>query len=174
MRRLVLFVVGLTLIVSVPARAQVVTPPYSTPPTMQAFQATGLSMPYTIGIGTVGGSQLVIPAGTLTLTDNQYSCAAPQFPACNIVYWPGVGTTLLVTSLPQTAFLTGTSVVAYITTSGGAITGVTTAAATLQIPGGVPVLGWYNAANTGGLRLPICNSLVKAGCQANSGSLSGY
>src|SRR5712692_7162576 len=81
--------------------------PYSGPPTLQAFAATGLSMPYTTGTVTVGGFQQVLVSGTIVLTDNQNDCYAPQFAACNIVYWPGSGSVLLSTTSPLVAFTLG-------------------------------------------------------------------
>ena len=158
--------------------AQVPVPPLGGPPVVQAFAATGLSMPYTQGAGTIGGYQQYIPAGSVVLTDNQYSCIAPQFAACNIIYWPGFGQVLLATTLPAAAFAAGTTVIDFITTGGGIITGVTSASQGIPVPAGVPIPQWFNPSASGalptGLRLPVCNSLLRSGCQVNAGTLSGY
>ncbi len=155
-----------------------VVPPLSGPPTVQAFAATGLSLPYTQGAGTIGGMQQYIPSGTVTLVDNQFSCIAPQFAACNIVYWPGAGQVLLSTTIPAVAFAAGTSVIDFITTGGGAILGVTSASLGIPVPAGVPIPQWFNPSASGalptGIRLPVCNSLIRVGCQVSAGTLSGY
>lgn len=142
---------------------------YSGPPVMQAFQATGLSMPYTPGAITVGGYQQTVAAGSVTLFDNQVGpCAAPQFANCNIVYWNG-GTTLAVTTSPNVAFAPGTMPIAYITTGGGAILTVVTSNLSMNAPDGAVI------PPTVGLRLPVCNALLKQGCQQPLfGSLNGY
>jgi hypothetical protein len=148
------------------------------PPVIQAFAATGLLTPYTQGAGTIGGMQQYIPAGTLLLTDNQYSCIAPQFAACNIVYWPGFGQTLLTTTIPAVAFNAGTTVIDFITTAGGLITSVTSASQGVPAPAGVPIPQWFNPVVSGalptGLKLPVCNQILRVGCQVGAATLSGY
>ena len=148
-------------------------------PTLQAFQATGLSMPYTAGTVTVGGTQLSIPLGAVVLTDNQTSCTAPQFMACNFVYWNGINTSLSVTTSPSLAFAAGNAILGFVTTNGGVIQAVTyfSQAGNMSdnlIPAGVTLGG------PGGIRQPVCNALTTrtytlySGCQLPTGSLSGY
>lgn len=141
-------------------------------PTLQPFQATGLSMPYTTGTVTVGGLQQVINAGSVTLTDNQNNCSAPQFPACNFVYWAGSGVTLSTTTSPQVAFAPGTAIVGFVPTTGGVVGSAVyfSQAGNMSdnlIPAGVIV-------GSTGFRLPLCNLLLKTNCQVATTSLSGY
>lgn len=158
--------IGLLVLASV-AGAQ----PYSSPPTLQAFQATGLSMPYTAGIVQVGGTQQVIQLGAVTLTDNMGSCTAPQYAQCNLVYWNGNSTTLSVTLVPQVAFSPGNAIVGFVTTNGGAIVNVVTFSQASMLNDNLVPTGTMIG---GGLRLPICNAILKQGCQPSLGSLNGY
>jgi hypothetical protein len=162
MRRLILIAV---LVLGLPLGA--LAQGYTTPPTLQAFQATGLTLPYTAGIATSAGLQQTILAGSVVLTDNQGQCNPPQFAACNFVYWPGSGTILLNTTLPATASVPGAQVIGYVTTAGGKITNIVTGNTTYNVPDGVPI-------PPGGMRLPVCNALITKFCQASTGSLSGY
>lgn len=164
MKRIIfVLLVGLLLVAE---RVSAQTPPYSGPPILQP--ATGLTQPYTIGTVTVGGFQAIVQAGSLTLTDNQYSCGAPQFAACNIVYWNSTSpSTLSVTSTPSVAFAVGNAALWYVTTVGGLVTNVVAWSQVPDVPPGIAV-------STSGFRLPLCNALLKQGCQASSGSLSGY
>lgn len=149
---------------------------YSTPPTLQAFQAgvttaTTLTLPYTIGIVQVGGAQQIIQPGSVALTDNMYACNAPQYAACNFIYWSGVGTGLLTTTSPQTAFAAGNAIVGFVTTTGGVIVNVVTFFQATELSDNL--LPINVSPSNGGLRLPVCNALLKQGCQAPLGSLSG-
>ena len=150
---------------------------YTTPPTLQAFQTTNLTLPYTAGLVTVGGSQQQINAGTVTLANNQTRCLSPQYAACNFVYWAGIGVALSTTTSPQTAFAAGNAIVGFVTTAGTTITNVVyfSQAANVSdnlVPAGVALGG------NSGLRLSLCNAIraysLYSGCQITTGSLSGY
>lgn len=145
-------------------------PPYSNPPIMQAFQTTNLVLPYTSGTIIASGGVVVIPSGTVTLTDNEQFCAPPQYVACNVVYWKG-GTTLSVTTVAAEAFTPGQSVVAVVTTRGGQVLSVLTAGQLSTTSDNfTPVRTPVN----NGLRLPLCGNVLTVGCQQPTGSLNGY
>ena len=164
MKRLLCFVFAVTL--GGIALAQ--TPPYGTPPILRA-PASGMVMTYTIGTITVGGWQIIIPAGSVTILDNEYSCNAPPYPACNSIYWAGPGLSLSSTTDPRVAFSPGVAAIGFVTTKGGVVQNIVyRPTSTQMVP---PSL----VGATIGLRLPICNAVLKTSCQvAIQGSLSGY
>ncbi len=166
MRRLSCTLIGLLAL-----GATLTAQPYSTPPTLQAYLATGLTLPYTIGTVYNGGFAQTIQPGNVTLTDNMTNCRAPQYAACNLVYWNGSSTALSITTSPTVAFSSGTAIIGFVTTSGGAIVNIVSFAQASQgsgnlVPAGTPT--------TSGLRLPICNAIINQGCQGAVKSLNGY
>jgi hypothetical protein len=162
MKRLLL-AVGLVWLATGEGLAQ----PYGGLPVLRA-PTTGLTLTYATGTVTVGGWQTVLPLGSITVADNRYSCSAPQFAACNLIYWAGTGTALLTTTDPTVAFTPGMAVVAYVTTRGGVVVNIVYPPTSTQlVPAGV-------VTSSGAMRLPLCNSLLTQGCQAATKSLSGY
>jgi hypothetical protein len=149
---------------------------YSFPPVLQPFQSapgTPLVVPYSAGTITVGGFQTALPVGSITLADNQSNCGAPQFAACNIIYWtPTAPTVLSVTSNPSVAFSSGNTVVDYVTTMGGTVSSVVVASLTLEGTPGSQV----GFATGGSSLLPICNPVILGflKCQPRNQTLSGY
>lgn len=166
-RRLPLAVLIWALLAGPSVAAAQTTPVYSAMPTLRQPD-TGLVITYNVGAATLGGFQQVIQSGSITVADNKQNCQMPQFVSCNIVYWPGTGTTLATTLYPATAFQAGNVVAGYVTTYNGNVTGVYTPALTSQLPPGMAVT------NSVGLRLPLCNAVLKKNCQAAVNTLSGY
>jgi hypothetical protein len=157
--------------VSAQLRAQVAFGPAPVLNPSAAAPATPLLVPYTAGTITSGGYQVNIPLGTIQLIDNQYACGAPQFAACNFIYWTPGASTLLVTNVPLIAFQNGNAVLWFISTFGGTVTNMVAWSQAADTPAGIAVTG---VASTG-LRAPICNALLQQACQpAVRGSLSGY
>jgi len=104
---------------------------------MPAFTYSGTALSYTAGTIYAGGTAEAITASgasPLTATTSEGQCTAPfnqAATACNFVYWTS-GTGLSITTSYATAYNGGQNViVAYVTTSSTAITGVTPASLTL-------------------------------------------
>ena len=129
---------------------------YTRPPT-PVLPASGLTVLYSDGTVTSGGRQLTINAGSLILTNNMTNCAAPQFIACNIVYWDGHSASLSVTTDPPTAFAVGQTVVGFMTTSGGNVVSFVGAAASYEGLPGAPTINF-------GLPLATCNPVRRINC----------
>lgn len=111
--------------------------------------ASGLVVTYTNGTIAVGGTQQSITTNTVTVSDNQTSCLAPAYTACNFVFWTS-GTSLSTSTSATTAFTAPNVVVAYVTSSGGNVTAITptswapsVAAATLTPTGTQNTAGAY-------------------------------
>lgn len=145
---------------------------YSYPPVLNPSNAavsTPLTVPYNPGTVTLGGFQINIPAGSVVLADNQNACGAPQFAACNIVYWSASAPTVMsVTQSYLTAAAPGNSVVWFISTQGGAVTSMVG-----------NNLTYDNSTGTGSPGLvplqPLCNAVQTLRCSApRAGSLSGF
>jgi hypothetical protein len=123
-----------SIVLAAPAQGQ--GSAYPTSPTTVApavsWPASGLTLTYTVGTIYQGGTAYSITGGTLTMSTNQTSCAAPAFSACNFVYWPGSGTALLTTTSYSTAVVSSNVILYYVTTSSaGNITGATYASVSL-------------------------------------------
>jgi hypothetical protein len=105
-----------------------------------SWPATGLTLTYSNGTVYQGGSANSITGSTLTLTTNLANCTQSgiQSGSCNIVYWPGSGSSLSVSSTYATAAAIGNRVLYFCTTnSGGNITGC--APPELDVNGAIPV-----------------------------------
>jgi hypothetical protein len=84
-----------------------------------------LSVSYTSGKIFVGGTAVYVTAGTLgSLTASATSCSAPTFSSCDIVYANSSGTVAF-TQTFATALGSANSILAFVTTSGTTVTGVT-------------------------------------------------
>ena len=170
MRRILLLLAACLLGIATGVFAQ----GYTTPPVLNPSNAsvsTPLVVPYSAGQITVGGYQQQIPLGTVTLIDNQYACGAPQFAACNFIYWSPGTAILQATNVSRVAFTLGNVVFWYVTTAAGAVTGVVAWNLSPDMPAGMASSTNLSAT---GMRGPICNALLQQGCQASTGSLSGY
>jgi hypothetical protein len=105
-----------------------------------SWPATGLTLTYSNGTVYQGGAGNSITGSTLTLTTNLANCtqAGIQAGSCNIVYWPGSGSSLSVSSTYATAAAIGNRVLYFCTTnSSGNITGC--APPELDVNGAIPV-----------------------------------
>jgi hypothetical protein len=105
-----------------------------------SWPATGLTLTYTNGTVYQGGGGNSITGSTLTLTTNLTNCtqAGIQAGTCNIVYWPGSGSSLFVSSTYATAAAIGNRILYFCTTnSSGNITGC--APPELDVNGAIPV-----------------------------------
>jgi hypothetical protein len=106
-----------------------------------SWPATGLTLTYTNGTVYLGGTANGITGGTLTLTTNETNCAGPSYSACNIVYWPGSGSALAVTTTYATAAVSGNRILYLVTTSSG---GNITAASYANLDSGGVIPAAYN------------------------------
>jgi hypothetical protein len=123
-----------------------------------AWAATGLTLNYTAGAVFQKGSSNAITGGTATLTTTETSCSQAGIlaGACNIVYWPGSGSSLLATTAYPTAAASGNEILYFCTTNSGAnITGC--AIATEDVLGAIPA-----TYNDGLLMVPVSNCAFTA------------
>jgi hypothetical protein len=105
-----------------------------------SWSATGLTLTYSNGTVYQGGAGNSITGSTLTLTTNLTACnqAGIQAGTCNIVYWPGSGSSLSVSSTYATAAAIGNRILYFCTTnSSGNISGC--APPELDVNGAIPV-----------------------------------
>jgi hypothetical protein len=104
-----------------------------------SWAATGLTLTYTAGAVYQKGNANSITAGSVTLTTNETSCSQAGVLAgsCNLVYWPGSGSSLAATTSYPMAAANGNEILYFCTTtSGGNIGGC--AIATQDVLGAVP------------------------------------
>jgi hypothetical protein len=131
-----------------------------------SWAATGLTLNYTAGAVYQKGNANAISGGAATLTTNESSCSQAGILAgsCNIVYWPGSGTSLLATTTYPTAAASGNEILYFCTTnSGGNITGC--AIATEDLLGAIPA-----TYNDGLLMVPVSNCAFTAATTAFTSS----
>lgn len=108
-------------------------------PLVSRHGPTGLQVDYATGRIAAGGLIQTISAGNVTVADAMTDCQSPRFLACNFLYWPGTGSSLLTTTNYRTAYLPGNVVITLVTTSSGNVTGVTPALAN------IPTTSWVGA-----------------------------
>lgn len=92
------------------------------PPTV--YQATTTTVGWNAGILNNGGHAVTITAGTSAVTTSKADCSLPVAANCNFVYANSSGT-VAVTTTQATALASGNVLMAYVETSGSAITGIT-------------------------------------------------
>jgi len=97
--------------------------------------ATGLTLTYTGGTIYQAGSASSITGSTLSLTNSKGTCtlAGIQAGSCNLVYFAS-GTALASTVTYATASASGNRILYFCATSGGNITGCTSATQDLYVP----------------------------------------
>ena len=90
------------------------------------YQTSTLAVGWTAGTVNNGGEPVTITASSGAVTIQQDSCAAPLFNECNIVWANSSGTvTITATSAGiATASAAGNTILAYVETSGSAITSI--------------------------------------------------
>ena len=109
--------------------------------------ASGLVVTYTAGTVSSGGLQTAITGSTVTVSNTQTDCSAPNYASCNFVYWNS-GSSLATTTSITTAFAPGNVIIAYVTATGGNVTAVTPAS---WMPAAAGVSTYPNGAtNTAG------------------------
>jgi hypothetical protein len=131
-----------------------------------SWAATGLTLNYTAGAVYQKGAANVISANTVTLTGNETSCSLAGILAgsCNLVYWPGSGSSLLTTTSYPVAAASGSAILYFCTTSaGGNIAGCVIA--TEDVLGAIPA-----TYNDGLLMVPVTNCAFTATTTAFSGT----
>lgn len=104
-----------------------------------SWAATGLTLTYTAGTVYQKGASNAISTGTVTLTTTETTCTLTGILAgsCNLVYWPGSGTSLSATTSYPTAAAVGNEILYFCTTNAsGNITGCTIA--TEDVEGPIP------------------------------------
>lgn len=84
-------------------------------------QQSALKVQWTAGTLNNGGHAVTITAGSVSVNASQTDCSAPGYASCNFLYASSGGTVTLTTSV-STARATGNSLMAYVETSGSAIT----------------------------------------------------
>jgi hypothetical protein len=118
-----------------------------------SWASAGLTLNYTSGTVFQKGNSNAITAGTATLTSNETSCSLAGIlaGACNIVYWPGSGSSLLATTGYPTAAASENEILYFCTTnSSGNVAGC--AIATQDLLGAIPA-----TYNDGLLMVPVSN-----------------
>lgn len=129
-------------------------------PALTAHAPTGLQLDYATGKIVAGGLLVNITGNNLTVADAQTNCQAPAYAACNLVYWPGTGNSLLSTTVPATAWASGNVVVGYVTATGGNIAAITPISIALPTPGALA--GFWVAPGD-------CQQLVSGGSTGTNG-----
>ena len=118
-----------------------------------SWAATGLNLNYTAGAIYQKGSANAISAAAVTLAANETSCSLAGVLAgsCNLVYWPGSGSSLSSTTSYPAAATSGSTILYFCTSNaGGNITGCVIA--TEDVLGAIPA-----TYNDGLLMVPVTN-----------------
>jgi hypothetical protein len=84
-------------------------------------QSTATVVKWTAGTVLNGGHAVTITAGTGSVTTSKSDCSSPSYAGCNFVYANSSGTVAITTN-PVTAMASGNTLMAYVETSGSAIT----------------------------------------------------
>lgn len=120
--------------------------------------SSGLVVTSTQGYVTIGSKVLSVPAGQVTITDNETSCDAPTYAACNLIYVNGSTGRVSTTTVVSAAYAPGNYVLVLMTTLAGTVTsGQAPSSAFIPPPGFTITLPT--------LQLPICNVIFQQGCQ---------